>query len=77
MLNQLWSSAQQDPPLAIAFVLMALLAVWAIGLTAIVVLDGRRAGTTTADELRKDAHTPERRARLRRMQARLGLRRAS
>lgn len=77
MLNQLWSSVCQDPPLAWAAVFV-LAAVGALAHVCVRVwLDGRRAGATTAAALRQDTHTAERRRRVRLLQGRFGTRRTS
>lgn len=77
MLNRLWSSVQEDT--AIALLLIACLALIAAGIVSFIsaILEGRRAGVTTAAELRKDAFTAERRTRLKILQGRFGSRKAS
>jgi hypothetical protein len=72
MLHTLWS----DPLRGIVFLAVAAGLAFAVSWIQ-VVLENRRSRITTADELRTDAATPERRARLKRLQGRLGSRRAS
>jgi hypothetical protein len=60
--------AADDPALLFAILLSLALCTGGIYVFILTLLDARRTTITTAAELRKDAHTPERRRWLRRMQ---------